>query len=279
MRHVQTENLGHAGHCPVLSTVSSGQALASTPVLAVPLSHASSLALQPTPSGRADQKPTKQPCCIFGCFWSDRNQGTTPGPQKADGGGSEVPAMGTQNSQDKASRRMLPVLAQRLAMLPWASLLKSYTIQHQSPDLKGVSWSSVHLDTSCSALIYLCDMGDTASNFSLFCCLQGSTMCAVSVQEQPLLVAPERVISLVLSTRESYFPGTSRREPVKSWEYPAFTSRCLWFNKDSWGQTTVLFISSPEKTNENNFSLPAKIFLWQILNFHWKWKHKLLHEN
>lgn len=186
---------------------------------------------------------------------------------------------GTEVSQDKASRRRSPVLAQRLVVLPWASLLKIYMIQHQSPDLKGVSWSSVHLDTSYSALIYLCDMGNMVTNFSFFCCLQGSTMWAVSVQEQPLLVAPERVISPVLSTREGYFPGTSRREPATSWQHPAFTIRCLWFNKDSWGQTTVLFISPPEKTNENNFSLPAKIFLWQLLNFHWKWKHKMFHEN
>lgn len=43
---------------------------------------------------------------------------------------------GTEGSKDKASRRRSPVLAQRLAMLPWASVLKTFMIQQQAPDLQ-----------------------------------------------------------------------------------------------------------------------------------------------
>lgn len=176
---------------------------------------------------------------------------------------------GTATSQQpssaahKALRRGYPVLAQRFAMWLWASVSKPSRSSNNLQVFKGVSWSSVRLDASSSTVIYLCDVLNMAANCFLFCCLEGLTAWAVSVQNQFLLIQG-------FGHRSNWhcwglFPSTSR-EPAKIWEHPAFTIRCLQFNKDSWG-ILYLFLSwkRPMKTI---FLCLAKVFLWQILCSH-----------
>lgn len=145
-----------------------------------------------------------------------------------------------------------------------ASHLKSLMLQEQPPGLQRCQLELCepgHFILCSNLPLWLGEYG----NWLLPLLLSGGVSYAGSISIGAVPAHTELDI-WVPGITEGYFPGTSIEEPAKSWRHPAFTIRCLWFNKDSWG-ILYLFLSwkRPMKTI---FLCLAKIFLQQLLSFH-----------
>lgn len=203
----------------------------------------------------------EQLCCVaFRCFWSDWRQGIAPlqpafpaDPWKTDGRRLVVPAMGksqlpavsmcctqglekdpcpgTETCRVALSKSLItchgPAATSRSSRV-LAGALWFWTLR-LLPQCTSVTWEIWQLTTSYSVAWRIQLSGQ---------CQSGSSSCL------------HRVLNIwALRITEDYFPRTSRKEPTKSWWHPAFTTRCLWFNKDSW-ENIYLFLSwkRPMKT-------------------------------
>lgn len=144
----------------------------------------------------------------LGCFWSDVR--TAPSPQKADGGGSVVPAMGKRKQPRQGFKEKVTCPGTETCH---ATLSKSLINLHDPTATSRSSkvragvlciWTPHPLRSYTFVTWAIWQL--TAPSSSVW---RGQLCGQCQYSSSPCLYQ-------VLSTREGYFPGTSKGQPVKS---------------------------------------------------------------